>query len=146
MLLDNYFNARIILCTLIGYSNDFLNLYNKTRRFVCKKLIILKLEKEYGQLGRRRDSTQEVASEKCDITNSFYGNIERGTRKMSVETLAKISEGLGVSTDSLLFGNDSDKKNAIEDLLLDLQRNCDEEQFKKYLAVIKSISTIIDQL
>lgn len=108
---------------------------------------------DYIEIGERiraarkaQGLTQEVASEKCDITNSFYGNIERGTRKMSVETLAKIAEGLGVSTDSILFGNDSEKKNAMEELLLDIQRNCDEEQFKKYFAVIKSISTIIDQL
>ena len=36
--------------------------------------------------------TQEEASERCDITNSFYGNIERGDKKMSVETLVKISK------------------------------------------------------
>lgn len=90
--------------------------------------------------------TQEAASEKCDITSSFYGNIERGSRKLSVETLGKISKGLGVSTDFLLFGEDLKKHDVLINVLLEVQRKADEKQFEKYLAVIKSISTIIDQL
>jgi len=49
--------------------------------------------------------TQEEASDKCDVTISFYGNIDRGDRKMSVEPLFKISIGLDISADTLLFGN-----------------------------------------
>lgn len=108
---------------------------------------------DYVEMGNRlrevrqvRKLTQEEAAEKCDITSSYYGNIERGNKKMSIETLGKISKGLGVPTDWLLFGDITESQEEFMTLLTELQRGADEEQFKKYLAIIKSISTIIDIL
>lgn len=110
-------------------------------------------EINYIEIGSRiRDAriqqklTQEEASEQCDITSSFYGNIERGDKKMSLETLVKISKGLGVSTDKILFGEIPDKELWMEQLLKEIQHDADETQFEKYLTIIKTISTIIDQL
>lgn len=110
-------------------------------------------EINYVEIGSRiRDAriqqklTQEEASERCDITSSYYGNIERGDKKMSVETLVKISKGLGVSTDKILFGDIPDKELWMKQLLGRIRSNADEEQFEKYLNIIKTISTIIDQL
>lgn len=63
----------------------------------------------YQALGRRirmqrrlNGMTQEQMSERADISLSFYGHIERGTRKPSLETLVIIANVLGVSTDMLL--------------------------------------------
>ena len=68
---------------------------------------------DYAEIGRRirrvrkmQNLTQEMAAEKCDITAAYYGNIERGDKKMSVETLAKVSIGLKISVDYLLFGDE----------------------------------------
>lgn len=43
---------------------------------------------DYAEIGARiraarimQKLTQEEASEKCDITSSYYGNIERGNKK-----------------------------------------------------------------
>lgn len=108
---------------------------------------------DYAEIGARiRDTrimqklTQEEASEMCDITSSFYGNIERGDKKMSVETLIKISTGLGISTDSLLFGDISQRKEQLSYILGQIRGNTDEKQFEKYLEVIKTLATIIDKL
>lgn len=110
-------------------------------------------EINYIEIGSRiRDAriqqklTQEEASERCDITSSYYGNIERGDKKMSLETLMKISKGLGISTDKILFGEIPDKELWMELLLKEIQHDADETQFEKYLTIIKTISTIIDQL
>ena len=46
--------------------------------------------------------TQEQLAGKIDISVSFLGHIERGTRKMSVDTLSKVAEALECSTDFLL--------------------------------------------
>lgn len=46
--------------------------------------------------------TQEVLAEKANISVSFMGQIERGERKLSLETLVKIGDVLGVSLDYLL--------------------------------------------
>ena len=90
--------------------------------------------------------TQEEASERCDITTPFYGSIERGDRKMSVETLVKISIGLGVSADTLLFGDVPQKSEEAARLLSGVQRRVDEKQFEKYLMIIKNMAAVIDRL
>jgi len=50
----------------------------------------------------RLSMTQSELSEKCNVTPSFIGLIERGERKLSLETLVSISNALSVSVDYLL--------------------------------------------
>ena len=111
-------------------------------------------EIDYKEIGKRirtvrkeRGLTQEEASELCDITPSYYGNIERGDKKMSLETLARISKGLCVSTDQLIFGcGEKTEEDDILQLLSQIRNQEDEVQYRKYLNIIKAISTIIDKL
>lgn len=46
--------------------------------------------------------TQEALAEKAGISTTFYANIERGGKGMSVFTLKKLSDSLEISTDYLL--------------------------------------------
>ena len=64
---------------------------------------------DYVQLGKRvrirrrvLDITQEELAEKIGVCTSFIGHIERGTRKLSVETLHDLCRVLDVSADFLL--------------------------------------------
>lgn len=63
----------------------------------------------YEALGRRiraqrkqMKMTQEELAEKAEISNSFLGHIERGTRKASLDTLVKICNALKASPNLLL--------------------------------------------
>lgn len=63
----------------------------------------------YEALGKRiraqrklREMTQEALAEAVGISCSFLGHIERGTRKLSVDTLVSIADVLHVSCDLLL--------------------------------------------
>lgn len=63
----------------------------------------------YAKIGRRiraqrtlRDMTQAELAEQAKISLSFLGHIERGTRKMSVETLFAICAALDCSADQLM--------------------------------------------
>ncbi len=63
----------------------------------------------YEKIGRRiREKriqahlTQEQLASQADISLSFLGHIERGTRKLSVDTLYKIATALHCSADELL--------------------------------------------
>lgn len=105
---------------------------------------------DYAGIGRRirrvrkmQNLTQEMAAEKCDITAAYYGNIERGDKKMSVETLAKVSKGLKISVDYLLFGDEQDK---LAEYLSEIQQTVDEKQMEKYLTIIKAVAGVIDKL
>ena len=59
-----------------------------------------------GQRNRRQRKlmglTQKEVAERAGISLPFYGHIERGTRKASLETTVDIANALGVSTDMLL--------------------------------------------
>lgn len=108
---------------------------------------------DYAEIGSRiravrimQKLTQEEASERCDITSSYYGNIERGDKKMSVETLIKIAKGLNISTDELLFGETAKEGTEANEFLREVQRTVDQEQYPKYLTVMKAIASIIDKL
>lgn len=51
---------------------------------------------------RNADITQQQLAKMIDCSTSFIGHIERGTRKLSVETLLAICHALHVSADQLL--------------------------------------------
>lgn len=46
--------------------------------------------------------TQEDLAERAGISPSFYANIERGNKGMSVHVLKNLADALGVSVDQLL--------------------------------------------
>ena len=50
---------------------------------------------------RSLGQTQAWLAEKAEVSTSFIGHIERGSRKASIETLAKISLALETSMDQL---------------------------------------------
>lgn len=50
----------------------------------------------------KRHLTQEKLAEMVDVTPAFVGHIERGERSLSLITLIKISNCLGVTIDYLL--------------------------------------------
>jgi len=56
--------------------------------------------------------TQEEVAEKADISLSFYGHIERGTRKFSIDTFIKLIEVLKFSADDALCTGHIAKKTA----------------------------------
>jgi len=63
----------------------------------------------YKNIGRwirtkrqERHLTQEKLAEQAGISLSFLGHIERGTRKLSIETLLKLLQALDCSADELL--------------------------------------------
>lgn len=65
---------------------------------------------DYQAMGRRmkmkrrsRHLSQEDVAKAVQISASYYGNIERGTRIPSIDTLVQIANYLNVGTDYLLF-------------------------------------------
>ncbi len=62
----------------------------------------------------KKGLTQEKLAEKCGISPSYIGIIERGDKKLSITTLVKIASVLDISTDYLL----SDSLNISQDASL----------------------------
>ena len=64
---------------------------------------------DYTALGKRvrtqrklLDMTQEELASAINVSAAFIGHIERGTRKLSVETLVSLADALKVTCDMLL--------------------------------------------
>lgn len=64
---------------------------------------------DYKKLGnrireRRKELrfTQEQLAENIEMSVAFVGHIERGTRKLSVDTLCKLCDALNMRTDEVL--------------------------------------------
>ena len=62
----------------------------------------IKLGKLVRIMRKNRGLTQEKLAELVDVSTSYIGHIERGTRKLSVDTLYRICKVLGVSADFLM--------------------------------------------
>ena len=101
---------------------------------------------DYVDLGRRirkqrsqRGWTQEALAERVNVSTSFVGHVERGTRKASLETLVAMANVLDVSLDYLLSGSmnssvigpmprslNSQQRTALKEILSTIQDNLTE--------------------
>ncbi|MEG0741200.1 MAG: helix-turn-helix transcriptional regulator [Clostridia bacterium] len=70
---------------------------------------------DYVDLGRRvrrqrtaRGWTQDELAERVNVSTSFVGHIEKGSRKASLETLVSLANALNVSLDYLVAGSLND--------------------------------------
>ena len=55
----------------------------------------------------KQNITQEQLAEKVGISTSFYANLERGKKSMSIKTLRDLSDALEVSVDFILYENNT---------------------------------------
>ena len=91
-----------------------------------------RIRKQRTQLGW----TQETLAERINVSTSFVGHIERGTRKASLETLVSLANALNVSLDYLMAGSlnnsiigpipqglSSKQRTALQEILSTIQDN-----------------------
>lgn len=107
---------------------------------------------DYLEIGKRirkcREElgwSQETAAEKCGISPSFYSNIERGVKVMSLETFISICQTFSVSSDFLLFDLLPAKDDILQNILKEAQRG-GEIQYTKFLNTIKALSLVVEEL
>ena len=77
--------------------------------------------------------TREQFAELVDVSVSYMAEVERGRTGVSVKTLVKICEVLGLSADYVIFGNERDT----DTILLDKISRIDES----YLPLLEKVIT-----
>ncbi len=124
-------------------------------------------ELDYGKMGMRirqvrkaRGWSQNELAEKCGISMSFLGHIERGTRIMSMETFVNICIALDAGADELLWGVAS-----VSDAVLDMWNlpvkiknkkntggemknnpdNRKSDSYARYVRIMKSVAEIMNE-
>jgi transcriptional regulator with XRE-family HTH domain len=86
-----------------------------------------------------RGLTQEELAEKANLSVSFMGQIERGERKLSVDTLAKIGNTLGISFDYLLQSGQRLKHDSAIDELVYTLRGRTQNEIRMVIDVARTI-------
>ncbi len=74
-----------------------------------KNKILIRLGKNIREKRKEKVLTQEELAEKADINPKFLGKVERAETNVSVLTLAKICDALGISICELLAFTSMDK-------------------------------------
>ncbi len=87
--------------------------------------------------------TQETLAEKANISPSFYANIERGNKSMSIEVLCKLSAVLGVSSDSLLY---EDKNTAPLNSIVMMLRDRSPEELEFFAGITRSFLEELEKI
>ena len=106
-------------------------------------------ELDYQKIGRKiraarleKGWSQDRLSEKCNISLSFMGHIERGTRIMSMDTLVALCNELEISADYLLW----DIIRPSDPILLNILNGVktkDAATYSHYVQIIKAIAEIM---
>ena len=110
-----------------------------------RKLNYLQIGQNIKTLRSEAGLTQEKMAEICEISTSFLGHIERGTRKLSLETAVKIADCLQISMDALLMDGKKTDFSVLSaaDAILRKQDSTTQQHF---LCLIKVLSQHIDEL
>lgn len=110
-----------------------------------RKLNYLQIGQNIKTLRSEAGLTQEKMAKICEISTSFLGHIERGTRKLSLETAVKIADCLQISMDALLMDGKKTDFSVLSaaDAILRKQDSTTQQHF---LCLIKVLSQHIDEL
>ena len=94
---------------------------------------------------KRQQLTQSTLAERIDISDTYMGQIERGERSLTLDTLVRLVNKLGVTIDYLL----SDYVTLIDDNTIDqfrqIIRDVPVERKQMAIAVLRTIFSYLDK-
>lgn len=105
----------------------------------------IKLGEKIRKIRKERGFTQEQLSEICDISTGFLGHIERGTRKLSLDTLFSIAMVLDVSIDYLLIDSASKSDNFLQQID-SVARSKNPSAYNTFRKTVRLLAEHIDEL
>ena len=88
-----------------------------------------------------KNLTQEQLAEKVDLSAVYIGQIERGERKMTIQTLVKLANVLETSIEELLSDSTEGNLNAKLNELLEVAKKLDISDLDKVINMIKAMYT-----
>ncbi|MCX7748814.1 MAG: helix-turn-helix domain-containing protein [Clostridia bacterium] len=101
---------------------------------------------DYSIIGKRikdarneKKLTQETLAEYLDVSIVYISRIERGSAKINLETLVKISNFLDVSPSYILTGAVYSTEDYMRNEILQMLKGCSPEKIKLIANVIKPI-------
>jgi len=106
-------------------------------------------ELDYAKIGTRirqvrkaKGWSQDKLAKKCGISLNFMGHIERGTRKMSMDTFANLCKELETDADALLWGVTQPSEMAMQGMWGRAVPQ-DDDSYSMYVRIMKSVADIM---
>lgn len=114
-------------------------------------MIVSNIGTRIREVRHAKNLTIAQLAEKCEISDNFLGNIERGVDVPSVKTFIKIANSLMVSADELLYDEliiseiprGQENKMAFE--VYNIVKNMPEKECGFLLAVVKEMERYMHQ-
>lgn len=108
---------------------------------------------DYKALGRRireerlkRNLTQEQLAEAIEISNSYMGQIERGERSLTIDTLIRLTNVLRVTVDYLLQEYVDPNDSIYLEQIIQLMHGRSSKQMQMALDVLKIMFSHVDEI
>lgn len=102
-----------------------------------------KIGERIRQVRRAKGWSQETLAKKCGISLNFMGKIERGDRKMSMDTFASLCMELETDADALLWGVVKTSETA-DNMWKHLVKK-DSDSYSMYIRIMKSVADIMNE-
>lgn len=110
---------------------------SEIRKILNYKDVGLRIRLEREKLGLSRERFAEITG----LSSFYIGQLERGDRKMSVDTLVNISDVLNISVDYLLYGYTHYMENiCISEAFDDIYKGFVDDELKELLDVLNGSS------
>lgn len=106
---------------------------------------------DYGKIGMRirqarkaKNLTQGELAQRCGISMSFLGHIERGTRIMSLETFVNLCEALDTDADEFLWGQTRPSDSRLGDAWKQRGQK-EQDSYSMYIRIMQSVAEIMNE-
>lgn len=108
---------------------------------------------DYEALGKRlrqerhkMNWTQEKLAERVEVSDAYIGQIERGERSLSLDTLVKLANQLGVTVDYLLHDSITISDDQFMDQIRQIMLNRSSKEKQLALDILKLMFSHMDEL
>lgn len=110
-----------------------------------KKIDYTAVGRKIREQRKKLNITQEQLAEMCEVSPSYIGHIERGSRNLSMNTAVQLCSVLGIGLD-YLFLESAENTSEITNCINSALSVCSEAQKKSFLKTIKILADNINKI
>jgi transcriptional regulator with XRE-family HTH domain len=110
-------------------------------RWLAMSEIVKKIGERIRLIRREKGLSQEQLGELSDLHTNYVGQIERGEKNLTIESLEKVVQALEISMEQLFRHVDPMKD---KDELMEINELLSERSSKDHAMVLKIIKSVLD--
>lgn len=107
-----------------------------------QELDYAKVGERIRQIRKAKGWSQGELAKKCGISMNHIGHIERGTRKMSLDTFTNLCRELEADADALLWGMTQPPEAVMQNLWKEPQKR-NSDSYSMYIRIMESVAAIM---